>query len=84
MKKPNIAKENHVCSNFTGSSGNMELVGVFGMFERSKHLRKLQYSKYYGDGDSKAFEAVKSICYTRAFGDGPRNFERWSSDVSDT
>ncbi|GFW99062.1 hypothetical protein TNCV_3008321 [Trichonephila clavipes] len=23
-------------------------------------------------------------CYTRAFGDGPRNFEPWSSDVDDT
>ncbi|GFW48407.1 hypothetical protein TNCV_1109691 [Trichonephila clavipes] len=22
--------------------------------------------------------------YTRAFGDGPRNFEPWSSDVDDT
>ncbi|GFV52239.1 hypothetical protein TNCV_3778111 [Trichonephila clavipes] len=22
--------------------------------------------------------------YTRAFGDGPRNFESWSSDVDDT
>ncbi|GFU94218.1 hypothetical protein TNCV_1302681 [Trichonephila clavipes] len=26
----------------------------------------------------------KSPCYTRAFGDGPRNFEPWSSDVDDT
>ncbi|GFX44096.1 hypothetical protein TNCV_4118921 [Trichonephila clavipes] len=24
------------------------------------------------------------VCYTRAFGDGPRNFEPWSSDVDDT
>ncbi|GFX73739.1 hypothetical protein TNCV_4290551 [Trichonephila clavipes] len=23
-------------------------------------------------------------CYTRAFGDGPSNFEPWSSDVDDT
>ncbi|GFX86390.1 transposable element Tcb2 transposase [Trichonephila clavipes] len=32
---------------------------------------------------------IKSVsdhlgCYTRAFGDGPRNFEPWSSDVDDT
>ncbi|GFU00520.1 uncharacterized protein TNCV_4115371 [Trichonephila clavipes] len=52
VKKPNISKENHVWSNFARSSENMEPVGVFRMFERSKHLRKLQYSKYYGDGDS--------------------------------
>ncbi|GFX01108.1 hypothetical protein TNCV_4580741 [Trichonephila clavipes] len=25
-----------------------------------------------------------SVNYTRAFGDGPRNFEPWSSDVDDT
>ncbi|GFW01466.1 hypothetical protein TNCV_5031161 [Trichonephila clavipes] len=24
------------------------------------------------------------LSYTRAFGDGPRNFEPWSSDVDDT
>ncbi|PRD31438.1 UNVERIFIED_CONTAM: hypothetical protein NCL1_23560 [Trichonephila clavipes] len=25
-----------------------------------------------------------TVSYTRAFGDGPRNFESWSSDVDDT
>ncbi|GBM95321.1 hypothetical protein AVEN_11984-1 [Araneus ventricosus] len=52
-------KENDECSNYVGSSGNMELVGVYRMFERSKRLRKLQYSQYYGD--SKGFEEVKNI-----------------------
>ncbi|GFW09124.1 hypothetical protein TNCV_315351 [Trichonephila clavipes] len=28
--------------------------------------------------------AIDSITYTRAFGDGPRNFEPWSGDVDDT
>ncbi|GFW14059.1 hypothetical protein TNCV_3546481 [Trichonephila clavipes] len=28
------------------------------------------------------FDSIPS--YTRAFGDGPRNFEPWSSDVDDT
>ncbi|GBN05699.1 hypothetical protein AVEN_95474-1 [Araneus ventricosus] len=54
-------KENHECSNYVGSSGNMESVGVHRMFERSKRLRKLQYSQYYGEGDSKGFEEVKNI-----------------------
>ncbi|GBM21742.1 hypothetical protein AVEN_101579-1 [Araneus ventricosus] len=54
-------KENHECSNYVGSSGNMEPVGVYRMFEQSKSLRKLQYSQYYGDGDSKGFEEVKNI-----------------------
>ncbi|GFV43615.1 transposable element Tc1 transposase [Trichonephila clavipes] len=61
VKKPNISKENHVCSNFEGSSGSMEPVGVCRMFECSKHLRKLQCFEYYGDGNSKAFKAVKNI-----------------------
>ncbi|GFU01571.1 hypothetical protein TNCV_655191 [Trichonephila clavipes] len=26
----------------------------------------------------------QAVDYTRAFGDGPRNFEPWSSDVDDT
>ncbi|GFW67471.1 uncharacterized protein TNCV_3391421 [Trichonephila clavipes] len=60
-KKPNISQEKHVCSNFARSSGNMEPVSVFRMFERSKHLQILQYSEYYGDGDSKVFETVKNI-----------------------
>ena len=30
------------------------------MFERSIVKRNLQYTSYYGDGDSKAYEAVKS------------------------
>ncbi|GFS54612.1 hypothetical protein TNCV_2749131 [Trichonephila clavipes] len=29
-------------------------------------------------------EVPQHQCYTRAFGDGPRNFEPWSSDVDDT
>ncbi|GBM99922.1 hypothetical protein AVEN_248279-1 [Araneus ventricosus] len=54
-------KENHEYSNFVVSSGNMEPVGVYRMFEQSKCLRKLQYSQYYGEGDSKGFEQVKNI-----------------------
>ncbi|GFV47728.1 uncharacterized protein TNCV_4308061 [Trichonephila clavipes] len=36
----------------------MEAVGAFRIFERS---RDLQYTKYYGDGDSKGFLQVKDI-----------------------
>ncbi|GFT46180.1 SWIM-type domain-containing protein, partial [Trichonephila clavipes] len=31
-----------------------------------------------------AIAVENEIGYTRAFGDGPRNFEPWSSDVDDT
>ncbi|GFW43304.1 uncharacterized protein TNCV_2923521 [Trichonephila clavipes] len=58
VKKSNISKENHVCSNFAGNSGNMDPVGVFRMFEHSKHFRNLLYSEYYCDEDSKALEDI--------------------------
>ncbi|GFX43716.1 uncharacterized protein TNCV_4109961 [Trichonephila clavipes] len=51
----------HVCSNYKGSSGNMEAVGAFRIFERSLIKRDLQYTEYYGDGDSKGFLQVKDI-----------------------
>ncbi|GFV98718.1 hypothetical protein TNCV_1454041 [Trichonephila clavipes] len=33
---------------------------------------------------SSQVDIMSPHCYTRAFGDGPRNFEPWSSDVDDT
>ncbi|GFU29937.1 uncharacterized protein TNCV_1687091 [Trichonephila clavipes] len=45
----------------SGSSGNMEAVGAFRIFERSLIKRDLQYTEYYGDGDSKGFLQVKDI-----------------------
>ncbi|GFV75060.1 uncharacterized protein TNCV_2114851 [Trichonephila clavipes] len=43
------------------SSGNMEAVGAFRIFERSLIKRDLQCIEYYGDGDSKGFLQVKDI-----------------------
>ncbi|GBO19237.1 hypothetical protein AVEN_8547-1 [Araneus ventricosus] len=54
-------KCDHECSIYKGSSGNMESVGAFRIFERSVMKRELQYTEYYGDGDSKAFLKVKDI-----------------------
>ncbi|GBM72981.1 hypothetical protein AVEN_262820-1 [Araneus ventricosus] len=49
------------CSNYKGSSGNMESAGAYRIFERSVMKRELQYTEYYGDGDSKVFFKVKDI-----------------------
>ncbi|GFX75506.1 uncharacterized protein TNCV_522281 [Trichonephila clavipes] len=60
MCELNVKRE-HVCSNYKGSSGNMEAVGAFRIFERSLIKRDLQYTEYYGVGDSKGFLQVKDI-----------------------
>ncbi|GBL72657.1 hypothetical protein AVEN_127907-1 [Araneus ventricosus] len=54
-------RSKHVCQNHKGSSSSVEKVGAYRIFERSEVARNLQYTQYYGDGDSKAFDAVKDI-----------------------
>ncbi|GFT68363.1 uncharacterized protein TNCV_659631 [Trichonephila clavipes] len=54
------SKADHICQcNFTGSSSKMEIVGASRIFLRSEKIRRLHYTQYYGDGDSKAFMSVK-------------------------
>ena len=52
-------KMHHDCTiNHTGSSGSMEAAGVMNIYKRSVETKKLRYTKYLGDGDSKAFQDV--------------------------
>ncbi|GBN54824.1 hypothetical protein AVEN_133113-1 [Araneus ventricosus] len=54
-------KKNHDTScksNFRGSSGMMEVKGACNIFKRSLTFHNARYTKYLGDGDSKAFEAI--------------------------
>ncbi|GFW39587.1 uncharacterized protein TNCV_3187581 [Trichonephila clavipes] len=54
------SKADHICQcNFTGSSSKMEIMGASRIFLRSEKNRRLHYTQYYGDGDSKAFMIVK-------------------------
>ena len=46
--------------NYSGTSPAMEVEGAKRMFERSIVKRNQRYTSYYGYGDSKAYEAVKS------------------------
>ena len=56
-----IWKSAHICKlNYQGSAGNMEPVGVQQMWNRSVKKNKLRYREFYGDGDSKGFNTVKS------------------------
>lgn len=55
-------KKNHSANckrNFSGSSGMMEVQGALAMFGRSMGEHGARYTKYLGDGDSKAYTCVK-------------------------
>ncbi|GFV92573.1 uncharacterized protein TNCV_1374241 [Trichonephila clavipes] len=45
--------------NYFGSSGAMEIQGASKIFQRSLSLHNSRYITYLGDGDCKAFDAVK-------------------------
>ncbi|GFU23181.1 uncharacterized protein TNCV_3516141 [Trichonephila clavipes] len=50
----------------TGYSGKMEVAGSLSIFQRSQSLYNVRYTKYLGDGDSKAFT---SIVENKVYGD---------------
>ncbi|GBM58378.1 hypothetical protein AVEN_230550-1 [Araneus ventricosus] len=56
----------HQCANHKGSSGNMEVISAYRIFERSVNSHGLIYSKYFGDGDSKGYDEVKDIYGTNS------------------
>ncbi|GFU79077.1 uncharacterized protein TNCV_304481 [Trichonephila clavipes] len=49
-----------------GYSGKMEVAGALSIFQRSQSLYNVRYTKYLGDGDSKAFT---SIVENKVYGD---------------
>ncbi|XP_064598238.1 uncharacterized protein LOC135464678 [Liolophura sinensis] len=50
---------NHKCSiNHEGSAAAMEPIGVKNIYLRSVEERKLRYTQYIGDGDSKSFSNI--------------------------
>ncbi len=48
-------------ANYSGSSASMETLGVKKIFGRSQEKYKLQYTEYFGDGDSKGFSEVQDM-----------------------
>ena len=55
-------KLSHNCKlNCTGSSTGMEIAGATKIFSSSKEKHGLHCTSFYGDGDSKAYPAVKDI-----------------------
>ncbi|GFX75729.1 uncharacterized protein TNCV_2237021 [Trichonephila clavipes] len=52
-------KHGPVCKkNFNGYSGRMEVDGTLSIFQRSVQRYDVSYTKYLGDGDSKAFDNI--------------------------
>ncbi|GFU72809.1 uncharacterized protein TNCV_3712321 [Trichonephila clavipes] len=49
------------CEKHVESSGAMEPVGVYRIFERSAQMRKLHCVQFYGEGDSESFDAVRNV-----------------------
>ena len=60
-----IFLESHKCLiNHTGSAGSLEAAGLVDCFMCSAETRKLRYTHYIGDGDSKAYlDIVKNDPY---------------------
>ena len=48
--------------NYEGSVPSMETEGIKRIFGRSEETHKLQYTEYFGDGNSKAYNEVEN-CY---------------------
>ena len=62
-------KLDHVCKSYhEGSAAKMEVVGVERIFSRSIETRRLCYTDYYGDGDSKSFVSVQNIYAPKVVG----------------
>ncbi|GFS98560.1 uncharacterized protein NPIL_497901, partial [Nephila pilipes] len=56
-----LHKPDNSYANYSGSSSNIEIVGVYRTFERFDSLRSLRYTDFYGGGDSKKFNVVQDI-----------------------
>ncbi|GFV84700.1 uncharacterized protein TNCV_4296821 [Trichonephila clavipes] len=64
---PNKTKHLQNCKRkIEGYSGKMEVAGALSIFQRSQSLYNVRYTKYLGDGDSKAFT---SIVENKVYGD---------------
>lgn len=65
-KLSTIAKGHECAKNHDSSPGAMEGAGALVIFQRSESLHELKYTKYLGDGDSKAY---KTVVDSRVYGE---------------
>ncbi|GFU22367.1 uncharacterized protein NPIL_248561 [Nephila pilipes] len=56
---PNKTKHLQNCKrNFVRYSGKMEVTGALSIFRRSESKYNVRYTRYLGDGDSKAYDSI--------------------------
>jgi hypothetical protein len=60
LKKADMLDRHQCKANYQGSAPSMETEGIKRIFGRSEETRKLQYTEYFGDGDSKAYNEVEN------------------------
>ncbi|GFU92326.1 uncharacterized protein TNCV_1339071 [Trichonephila clavipes] len=60
-KCPNKMHIENFKTNHFGNSGSMKISGAIDIFQRSKSLHGLRYTKYLGDGDTRAYKAVNEM-----------------------
>ncbi|GFW30066.1 uncharacterized protein TNCV_1696811 [Trichonephila clavipes] len=58
---PNKMYNENCKANHFGNSGSKEVSKAMEIFQRSESLHSLRYTKFLGDGDSRAYKAVNEI-----------------------
>ncbi|GFW99569.1 uncharacterized protein TNCV_3418021 [Trichonephila clavipes] len=60
-KCPNKMHNKNCKANHFRNSGSIEISGTIEIFQRSESLHGLRYTKFLGDGDSRAYKAVNEM-----------------------
>ncbi|GFW36112.1 uncharacterized protein LOC100901629 [Trichonephila clavipes] len=60
-KCPNKMHNENCKANHFGNSGSMEVSGAIEIFQRSESLHGLRYTKFLGDGDSRAYKVANEM-----------------------
>ncbi|GFT11096.1 uncharacterized protein LOC100901629 [Trichonephila clavipes] len=60
-KHPNKMHNENCKANHFGNSGSMEVSGAIKILQRSDSLHGLRYTKFLGDGDTRAYKAVNEM-----------------------
>ncbi|GFY05636.1 uncharacterized protein TNCV_4403031 [Trichonephila clavipes] len=60
-KCPNKMHNENCKANHFGNSGSMDISGAIEIFQRSESLHGLQYTKFLGEADARAYKAINEM-----------------------